>query len=782
MPAMTEAPLSPNDRLVTATPAADTTVIDYDFEVTRTDALQVVRLRAGVRTVLQYGVDWIFDGGLGDETGGSIQLVVASLADDTYYLAGLHPHDRLSDFQAQKAFDTAKINADLDALTMQAQELRRDADRALKSEYGQAGLSIDTAAFSAGDTLMVGPDGTIIEGPDASEIQSAQGYAESADAARGYAAEWAIKPEDSLVSAAAGGNDTSDYSALHWAAKGAASAEAAAEAKVAAEAAAASLNLPAVEAGKGIRGNSGATGYDAFPIGDGGLEIAGAANRRAAMDLIVGESYYTLTSLGVANDFTGDASIIVNELLGDGVATGSGGDGTNALPVGSCLHIPMGTYRTLSPIVQKRWVNVIFDGDLNFQSTHVSAEPTWRIAIKSGLAGYSDAPRNMRFGFGGRIVNYAGGKEALVVDQGTGNLALFQLSIEHIRLRGYDPEDGSLAQPALRLTGYDSGAGANGPTFCHVRLCSLDGGVHLDGVADGNTVTDNMIFGANARGVILDLVAGAARTKIDQNAITTGQGSLEVIAGAQWDFTDNQCEQGAGATNTLLSLGGVTAMAIVRGADDGGGNPTVQSGVITGNNFGCGIGLVDMSFIVDWAEDVVIEDNTHFPGTLYIDGRLTANSRNCHVGFPRQLRQTRSTGNGYNAHADKKLRLQNFGSCNSGIIESLSSLGAMQNGFTNSSCYARRNRYGDVVFEGQITVGGSYTASILINTLPAGFRPHVTVQFAVPINGALGVLSINTSGELRLTTPPAGIGSGHVIYMGGIRYAAQGRAVYDGED
>lgn len=38
-----------------------------------------------------------------------------------------------------------------------------------------------------------------------------------------YSAEWANKAEDSLVSAAAGGDQVDDYSALHWAAKAAAS-------------------------------------------------------------------------------------------------------------------------------------------------------------------------------------------------------------------------------------------------------------------------------------------------------------------------------------------------------------------------------------------------------------------------------------------------------------------------------------------------------------------------------------------------------------------------------
>ncbi len=219
MPAMTETPLSPNDRLVTAMPAADTTVIAYDFEVTRTDGLQVARLRAGARTVLQYGVDWIFDSGLGDETGGSIQLVVASLEDDVYYLAGLHPHDRLSDFLAQKSFDTAKINADLDALTMQVQELRRDLDRAVKAEYGADGPLVTPGAEAT--VPKWDADGNLVEGPSVPEIESAEAHAEAAK-------EWAVNAEDTAVSVAAGGNGSTTFSSLHWAAKASGSASAAA--------------------------------------------------------------------------------------------------------------------------------------------------------------------------------------------------------------------------------------------------------------------------------------------------------------------------------------------------------------------------------------------------------------------------------------------------------------------------------------------------------------------------------------------------------------------------
>jgi len=45
---------------------------------------------------------------------------------------------------------------------------------------------------------------------------------------KNYAAEWAVKATDSLISVAAGGNGTSDYSSRHWSVKSAASATASA--------------------------------------------------------------------------------------------------------------------------------------------------------------------------------------------------------------------------------------------------------------------------------------------------------------------------------------------------------------------------------------------------------------------------------------------------------------------------------------------------------------------------------------------------------------------------
>ena len=73
--------------------------------------------------------------------------------------------------------------------------------------------------------------------PNISEILLADDNAVIATNNAGYSQEWAINPEDTLVSTGAGGNGTSDYSALHYAAKASNFSSLASSAKDAAESA-----------------------------------------------------------------------------------------------------------------------------------------------------------------------------------------------------------------------------------------------------------------------------------------------------------------------------------------------------------------------------------------------------------------------------------------------------------------------------------------------------------------------------------------------------------------
>lgn len=100
-----------------------------------------------------------------------------------------------------------------------------------------------------------------------------------------WAEEWAVKPEDSLISTAAGGNGTTDYSSLHWAAK---SSDSATSASASAAAAALSAEV--------------AANYANFNIDNYGAVADGVALDDVAID--IGTSSTTLTSASA--NFTSD--------------------------------------------------------------------------------------------------------------------------------------------------------------------------------------------------------------------------------------------------------------------------------------------------------------------------------------------------------------------------------------------------------------------------------------------------------------------------------------------
>lgn len=183
-PAMTTPVLPQDDRFVDLSPAAGTTALDYDFEIKGEAGLTVLRTRAGVKATLVNGTDYDFLSGLGDTTGGTITLLAASLASDRYQLIGLEPIERATDLSDSHAFRAARYNEDGDKLTIHDQEQRRDIDRAMKSDYGQIGLTIDTAVVTTGKVLMRGEADDVVPGPSAEQIASAQGYAVAAGGAQ----------------------------------------------------------------------------------------------------------------------------------------------------------------------------------------------------------------------------------------------------------------------------------------------------------------------------------------------------------------------------------------------------------------------------------------------------------------------------------------------------------------------------------------------------------------------------------------------------------------------
>jgi hypothetical protein len=106
------------------------------------------------------------------------------------------------------------------ALAMNSQKITGladgvDANDAVNVSQTTGIVAAAEAAQSAAETAQTGAE---------TAETNAETAQTAAEAAQSYAEEWATKAEDSLVSVPAGGDGSTDYSALHWAAKAAASA------------------------------------------------------------------------------------------------------------------------------------------------------------------------------------------------------------------------------------------------------------------------------------------------------------------------------------------------------------------------------------------------------------------------------------------------------------------------------------------------------------------------------------------------------------------------------
>lgn len=181
---MTEHPLFENDRYVSLSPAAGSTDLPFDFQLFREDALRILRTRDGEITTIERGLDWILPLGLGDELGGTAQLVMPALEGDRYELIGLEPVERESDFVQSNGFSTEKLNADVDKLSRINIELWRELGRSLRLPFGFLEPLVE--APQDGRALMwklVGLLPRVVNGPTADEIAAAQGNAEQASAA-----------------------------------------------------------------------------------------------------------------------------------------------------------------------------------------------------------------------------------------------------------------------------------------------------------------------------------------------------------------------------------------------------------------------------------------------------------------------------------------------------------------------------------------------------------------------------------------------------------------------
>lgn len=120
--------------------------------------------------------------GKGQPAGGTIVFSAGRLLGDVILIVGQAVLTRLGSIVAAGRFSSSLSDDEFDRNRIIQQELARDAQRALKADFGQVGLILD-ADLSDGDTLMkVG--GRLVKGANATDIAHAQENAAVAQQAR----------------------------------------------------------------------------------------------------------------------------------------------------------------------------------------------------------------------------------------------------------------------------------------------------------------------------------------------------------------------------------------------------------------------------------------------------------------------------------------------------------------------------------------------------------------------------------------------------------------------
>lgn len=217
-------PINPDDRFeeYTATAAQTVFSVPFPFQDNRDITVIKIPVATGIAATLTLTTDYSLTGA-GTAGPGSMTLVAAAAAGDKFRLIGSAVLDRLTSIVRDGRYSSRAQDDEHDRHRLIQQELAAGVARSIKADYGQTGLSIDTAVVTEGKALMRGAGNTIAPGPTADEISAAQGYAEAADAAR-IAAETAladfnakylgVHASDAAATASVGG--APEEGAIYW--------------------------------------------------------------------------------------------------------------------------------------------------------------------------------------------------------------------------------------------------------------------------------------------------------------------------------------------------------------------------------------------------------------------------------------------------------------------------------------------------------------------------------------------------------------------------------------
>ena len=136
---------------------------------------------------------------------------------------GLYGTSTVSNLTLQEAVDAA-ANSETNAAASEVNAATSESNASTSegnagTSETNAGASASAASTSESNAATSESNAATSESNAATSESNAATSESNAALEKGYAEEWAITVEDTLVSVAAGGNGTTDYSALHWAAK-----------------------------------------------------------------------------------------------------------------------------------------------------------------------------------------------------------------------------------------------------------------------------------------------------------------------------------------------------------------------------------------------------------------------------------------------------------------------------------------------------------------------------------------------------------------------------------
>ena len=151
---------------------------------------------------------------LSNESGATITLDIGATTGDVITIFRETVISRNSQYQQDGRLDAAPLEKDFDTITTVLQELKLDIERKL-------GIPVSDENTTDVITLLQDAITGSTEAQTAAEL--AETGAETAETgavnAQAYAQDWAIEVEDTPISVAAGGDNSTTFSALHWAAK-----------------------------------------------------------------------------------------------------------------------------------------------------------------------------------------------------------------------------------------------------------------------------------------------------------------------------------------------------------------------------------------------------------------------------------------------------------------------------------------------------------------------------------------------------------------------------------